>query len=240
MLTRISESDTERLTFLSQLSHELLVPITELVYDNDLTLNIAERNFDSISKRQLVAKIRENIDRNLLFRYIINDTKFIYSSTGKSIDYNIIKQEKPQYILLDAIRLMEKEAHSKGLSIRSNISEMPPIYFDKERMMQVFINLLKNAIRYSYTHTTIDIYYKFDNSFHEIRFVDNGIGIQEDEEESIFELFHRGKEAKKKFVRGTGMGLFIVRDIMRAHGGDCYVRRRDNPTEFAITLPNKE
>lgn len=241
MLTRMSESDSERLTFLAQLSHELLVPVTELVYDNDLTFKIAERNIDSFSKRQLVTKIRENIDRNMLFKYIINDTKFIYSSTGKSIDYNIVKQEHPKIILLDAIRLLEKNAVSKGLTIRTYISEMPPLYFDKERMMQVFLNLIKNAIRYADKHTEISISYdKRDDGLHEISFADVGIGIQEEEKETIFELFYRGEEAIEKIPRGTGMGLYIVRDIMRAHGGDCYVRRLENPTEFAITLPNKE
>ena len=242
MLTRMSESDTERLTFLSQLSHEMLAPVTQLVNDNDLILNIAERNFDSITKRQLVEKIRENIDRNMLFKYIIDDTEFIYSSTGRSIDYNIVKQNKPQAILLDAIRLLEKEAHeAKGLSIITYISEMPPLYFDKERMMQVFLNLIKNAIRYADRHTEIRISYnKRNDGFHEISFADVGIGVQEKEKDTIFELFHRGVKATEIAPRGTGMGLYIVRDIMRAHGGDCQVRRLDNPTEFAITLPDKE
>lgn len=242
MLTRMSESDTERLTFLAQLSHELLAPVTELVYDNDLTLNVAERNFESITKRQFVEKIRENIDRNMLFKYIINDTEFIYSSSGRIIDYNIVKQNRPQAILLDAIRLLEKEANeSKGLTIKTYISEMPPLFFDRERMIQVFLNLLKNAIRYADKYTEISISYnKRDDGYHEIRFADVGIGIQEEEQESIFELFHRSKEAIKMIPRGTGMGLYIARDIMRAHGGDCYVRRLDNPTEFAITLPNRE
>ena len=205
-------------------------------------VNIAERNIDNISKRQLVSKIRENIDRNLLFKYIINDTEFIYSSASKSTYYNIVKQEHPQNILIDAIRLLEKEAHgSKSLSIITYIKGMPPLYFDKERMMQVFLNLLKNAIRYADKHTEISISYdKRDDGFHEISFADVGIGIQEEEKETIFELFYRGEEAKKRFVRGTGMGLYIARNIMRAHGGDCYVRRLDNPTEFAISLPNKE
>ncbi len=240
ILTRISESDTERLTFLSRLSHELLAPVTQLVYDNDLTVNIAERNRESFSRQQLLKKLRENIDRNMIFKYIISDTEFIYSTSKRSVKYNIVKQNHPETILLDAICLLEKEAHYKGLEIRTNISKMPPLYFDKERMMQVFINLLKNAIRYSKEGTTIDVYYKFENNIHEIRFSNYGIGIQVGEKEAIFDLFHRGEEAKKIFIRGTGLGLFIVRDIMRAHGGDCYVRQLNNPTEFVITLPNKE
>lgn len=240
ILTRISESDTERLTFLSQLSHEMLAPVTELVYDNDLTVNIAERNPDSFTRRQLISKLRENIDRNILFKYIINDTEFIYSTAGRRIEYNIVKQQRPQAILLDAIRLMEKNAHAHGVSITTHIKQMPPLYFDKERMMQVFINLLKNAIRYSDNHSTINVSYdKRNDGFHEICFANDGIGVQENEKELIFELFHRGDAAKKKFSRGTGMGLYIVRDIMRAHGGDCYVKKTENPTEFVITLPNK-
>lgn len=242
MLTRVSESDTERLTFLSQLSHEMLAPVTQLVNDNDLILNTAERDIDSISKQLLIEIIRENIDRNMLFKYIIDDTEFIYSSTTRSINYNIVKQNNPQTILLDAIRLLEKEAHeAKGLSIITYISEMPPLYFDKERMMQVFLNLIKNAIKYADKHTEISIiYHKRDDGFHEIRFADVGIEIHKEEKETIFELFHRGVEATEKAPRGTGMGLYIVRDIMRAHGGDCYVRHLNNPTEFAITLPDKE
>ena len=240
ILTRISESDTERLTFLSHLSHELLAPVTELVYDNDLTVNIAERNRETFSRQQLIKKLRENIDRNMIFKYIISDTEFIYSACEKNIQYNIVRQDKSQEFLLDVIRLLEKDAHYKGLRIMAHISEMPPLYFDKERMMQVFINLLKNAIRYSDNGTTIDIYYKFEKNIHEILFTNFGIGIQEKEKEAIFELFYRGETVKKNFIRGTGLGLFIVRDIMRAHGGDCYVRRLNNPTEFVITLPNKK
>lgn len=241
ILTRISESDTERLTFLSQLSHELLLPVTELVYDNDLTVNTYQRDRDSFTKQELISKIKTNIDRNMFFKYIISDTEFTYSSIERNTDYNFVMYNNPQKILLEAIRYLEKEAHAKGLNIITYISKMPPMLFDKERMMQVFLNLLKNAIRYADNYTQIDISYnERDDSFHEIRIANVGIGIQKEEQESIFELFHRGKAAIKKVPQGTGMGLYIVRDIMRAHGGDCYVRRLDNPTEFAITLPFKK
>ena len=115
------------------------------------------------------------------------------------------------------------------------------MYFDRERMKQVFINLLKNAIRYSNERTIINIYYKYNDNTneHEIRFANYGIGICETEKDSIFDLFHRGREAQKRFKRGTGMGLYIVRNIMKAHGGNCFVRNLNNPTEFVITLPNK-
>lgn len=235
-----SDQDKQFLRFISQISHELLAPLTEMIYDNDFIVNFAERDPDNISKRHLISALRENINKSIYLKHIINELTYLYSPSEKSSNYNIVKQDNPKRILLDAILLLEKDAHSKGISIRTNISEMPPIYFDKDRMMQVFLNLLKNAIRYADCNTDIDIFYnKKEDGFHEIRFTNFGIGIQEDEKEAIFELFYRGKEATNKFQQGTGTGLYIVRDIMRAHGGDCYVRCLNNPTEFVITLPNK-
>lgn len=239
-LTRISESDNERLTFLSQLSHELLSPISELVYDNDLLITLAKRDPNCLTKQQLISTIQDNIDKCMLLKYIISDTEFRYASSGRNMDYNIVKQERPQGILLDAIRLLEKEAHGKGLTIKTRISNMPPIFFDEGRMMQVFINLLTNAIRYSNDFTSIDVFYKLNNGFHEIVFANDGIGVQEEEKDAIFELFFRGENAKIKSDRGSGIGLYLVRDIMRAHGGDCFVRGLKDPTEFVITIPNKQ
>lgn len=234
-----NENHSALAQFISQISHELLTPVTELINNIDLTVASAERNPDKFSREQLITELHEVINRMMLFKYIVSDTEFIYSASEKNIQYNIVKQDRPQQILLDAIRLLEKEAHYKGLEIMTYISKMPPLYFDKERMMQVFLNLLKNAIRYSNSNTRISISYDYSGTNHEISFSNYGIGIQEFEKKTIFELFHRGEEAKKKFIRGTGMGLFIVRDIMKGHGGDCYVRRLNNPTEFVITLPIK-
>ena len=238
-LTRISESDNERMTFLSQLSHELLTPIAEMVYDNDYIIHLAKDNPNGTSKQELISKLEENINTCMLLKYVITDTEFRYAFNGRKMDYNITRQNRPQEVIMDTIHLLEKESLDKCLTIRTDISKMPPMYFDKEHMMQVLINLLKNAIRYSDKSTTIFINYQFQNDQHEIIFANYGIGVLEEEKDAIFELFYRGQKTKGKFVRGTGIGLYIVRDIMRNHGGDCFVRNLNNPTEFVITLPNK-
>lgn len=240
VLTRISLSDTERLTFLAQLSHELLKPVTELVYENDFSITTAKRNKEQFTKEQLISKLQDNMDRCFLFKYIINDVESIYSlSKERNVPYNIVKQEEAKQILLEAIRLLEKDAHSsKGIGIVTYVSQMPTLYFDKERMMQVFINLLKNAIRYSNGTKDITVSYNFVNGSHEICFSNTGIGITEEEKEHIFELFYRGSDAKKIVSGGTGMGLFIVKEIMEAHGGECIVGSPKDPTEFVLRLPN--
>ena len=241
IMNRISESDAERLVFLQQLSHELLAPITNIVNDNDEIITTAERNIDVYKKSVLIDNLKSNLDRCILFKYIISDVENIFSTSNQTIQYDIRKCEQPQDLLLDVVRMMERDAHaSKGIGIVTNISEMPPLYLDKERIMQVFINLLKNSIRYSYNNSTINIFYKFNDNMHEIKFVNEGIGINENESESIFELFHRGQNARKIEPRGSGMGLYIVKGIMRAHGGDCLIRKFNNPTEISLLFPNKQ
>lgn len=242
VLLRISESDTERLTFLAQLSHELLAPVTEVVYDNQFIIEKSKKDKDAFTKSMLLSLVEKNLGNNLLFKYIIDDAKYIYSSSKKNITFKISEQKKSQEILMNAVRLLEKDAHAKSIEIIPNISDMPTLFFNKEAMMQVYINLLKNAIRYAHDFSSIEIFYKFDKShdFHEIRFANFGVGISEEEKDSIFDLYYRGKNAEKKVLRGSGMGLFIVREIMRAHGGDCIVRSLNSPTEFVILLPNTQ
>lgn len=242
ILTRIAESDTERLTFLSQLAHELLSPITKLVNDNQLLINKLRLNIEKLTPNKTIKFLRHNIDRNMLFKYIICDAEFIYSSSRKSIEYDIKKQNNPRQHILDVVRLFEEEANYNNLSIRTNISEMPALCYDKDRIMQVLINLLKNAIRYSNKNSIINIYYKYNTlkSLHEIKIANYGIGIKDEEKEAIFNLFYRGKDVTNRFIRGSGLGLYIVRDIMRAHGGDCYVISLSNPTEFVITIPKQQ
>ena len=187
----------------------------------------------------LLEHLRNNLERNMLFKYIVSDVENIFSTSNKTIQYNLVKCENPKGLLLDAIRMLETDAHAtKGLSIVTSISEMPPMILDKERIVQVFINLLKNAIRYSNKNSTIEIFYKFNDGQHEIKFVNYGIGIPIEDSEKIFELFSRSKNAKEVEIRGSGMGLFIVKNIMKAHGGDCVIRKHHLPTEISILLPN--
>lgn len=240
VMNRISESDAERLIFLQQLSHELLTPITNIVNDNDDVITTAERNKEIYSKNMLIDNLKSNLDRCMLFKYIISDVESIFSTSNQIIQYNISRCERPQDLLIDAVRMMERDAHAaKGINIVLSVSEMPPLFLDQERIMQVYINLLKNAIRYSNLNSTIEIYYKFTDGCHEVKFVNYGIGIMESDVNRIFELFHRSQNAKEIDPRGSGMGLYIVKGIMKAHGGDCFVRKCHNPTEISIIFPNK-
>lgn len=242
ILTQIEESDAERQTFLSQLSHELLRPITELVYENEFINDSLERDKDSFPKERLIQTIKSNLSLNRMFKYLIADVEEIYSlSKGEPkyyLDWTNVKE-----LLKQTIKLFETEAAvDRRITIVTYLDKIPPrLYVDRERLMSVFINLIKNAIRYAYSNSEISIVYNYNEKkrCHEIDFADYGIPIAENDKDSIFRLFYRTQEARKR-MRGCGMGLYLVKEIMKGHGGDCYVKRLNNPTIFTISIPDKQ
>jgi two-component system sensor histidine kinase VicK len=242
VLTRIEESDSERLTFLSQLSHELRRPITEMVSRNEYVIKTATRNIDSYSKKQLIKEMQDNFNMCDNFKYIIEDVELIYSMSKGEVRYDFEMADLKK-VIVDSIRLFEDEARvSKNIEIKTYLVKMPEkLYIDKSRMKQVAINLLKNAIQYSLPQEKISISYEYDEKedCHEINFSNNGIPINPKEKEAIFEMFFRSKQAVEKRPSGTGIGLYLVKQIMKAHGGDCFVKEFSFPTTFTIQIPNQ-
>jgi signal transduction histidine kinase len=242
------DADKEREKFLHQLGHELLAPITEIVYENNSLLNVYARD-KNIGNRFAFRQLKDNLNAAMYFKHILDDVEFGYGHVDVDT-YNIELVTKPKDVILNVVQLFEKKAHAeKQIAIRTNISEIPPIYMDKTRIQQVLINLLRNAIQYSNSQTIIDIYYNEIESiidgyplqkWHEIVVVNSGIGIPEIDQDSIFEIYYRSQNAIAVRPAGVGIGLYIVKIIMLAHHGDCIVKRLNNPTEVAIYLPYKQ
>ncbi len=239
ILTRIEESDSERLTFLSQLSHELLRPVTEIVNRNYYNITTANRNMDAYSKKMFIDELQKNVDMCMMFKYIIDDVEFIYSLSKGNVQYNFEMVDFKR-VILDAVRLLEEEASfEKKLSFKTYLKKMPNMLFiDKSRMTQVVINLLKNAVHYSFRGSEITISYDYNEEAkcHEIDFRDYGIEIKKEDKEKIFDLFTRSKLAIEKRPDGSGIGLYLVKQIMNAHGGDCFVKELSSPTIFTIQI----
>ena len=242
-LSRIEESDSERLTFLSQLSHELLRPVTEMVWRNGSSIITANRNIESYPKRSFLRDLQKNVDLCMMFKSIIDDAEYIYSLSKGDVQYDL-EMDDLKSVILYTIRLFEEEAsESKGLTFKTYLKNMPEkMCIDKSRMTQVVINLLKNAIQYSNHYEEISISYDFneEDNCHEIDFCDNGIAVKPEDKDKIFELYTRSLNAVEKRPNGSGIGLYIIKQIMKAHDGDCIVKNLNFPTIFTIQIPNKQ
>lgn len=119
---------------------------------------------------------------------------------------------------------------------------MPVIYCDKTRIIQVFMNLISNSIKYVDENTIpkieIDWTNVDDNNFIQVHIKDNGIGIDKEYHNKIFQIFQRLPEAKEKDPKGTGIGLSIVKKIIEVHGGKIWLEsEKGRGTTFYFTLP---
>jgi signal transduction histidine kinase len=111
---------------------------------------------------------------------------------------------------------------------------------DKGRLEQVFINLLSNAMKYSPDANTVEIEASASTEIATIRVCDHGIGIQQEQREKIFERFYRVGDLSQRAVPGLGMGLYIVAEIVKQHGGTITVESEGgNGSTFQVTLPLK-
>lgn len=238
MLTRISEADNERLTFLGRLVHELRNPLGDTITINQYLKRLYDKKRADFDQETALDILQKNIDNSFLFNYIISDIEHIYSSSAKDIVYDIKPQQEPNKILSDVVALFS------DTPIKNSILQMPPLNLDKDRIKQVFYNILKNAEKYSNQDKPIEIDYippeKNDTKQHEIKFINYGIGILEGDKERIFELYKRGENVLQVGQSGSGIGLYIVKEIMKAHGGDCIIRKLNKPTEISLIFPKNE
>jgi two-component system phosphate regulon sensor histidine kinase PhoR len=113
------------------------------------------------------------------------------------------------------------------------------VYADKEKIRQVFTNLIENAIKYGRNNGIIEAsFYKVENSTALIEITDNGYGIAEEHKSRIFERFYRTDSARSRKEGGSGLGLAITKHIVEAHNQTIHVRSTiDIGSSFGFSLP---
>ena len=137
----------------------------------------------------------------------------------------------------NAVLNFETELKNKDLKTSLEGSDSR-IFADKDRINQVLMNLMSNAVKYTSEGGSINIRIKESDDFVILDFEDNGIGIPEEELPLIFERFYRADKSRNRMTGGSGIGLTIVRSIVAAHGGTVEVKSRLNSgTCFTLTFP---
>ena len=116
--------------------------------------------------------------------------------------------------------------------------DVPEITADREKLQQVIINIVSNAMKYTPDGGKIDIFAKGEKDFAVIRVTDNGWGIPEEDLPRIFERFYRVEKSRTSDAGGTGLGLAIAKEILDAHGGDISIESAvGKGTSVTVKIP---
>lgn len=130
------------------------------------------------------------------------------------------------------------QAKNKGISLQTNIGEIPPIRGDKDKLTDVLINLIDNALKFTSEHGKVTVSAsKIPEGVH-IQVRDTGIGIPADQLPHLFQRFYQVDSSASRRYGGTGLGLYISRTIVEAHGGKIWIESEEGKgTTVHVELP---
>ena len=232
------QNEIYRKEFLQNLSHELKTPIFAIQGYVHTLLGGALENPD-VNKKFLGSTSR-NIDR--LVNLVDDLDEISKLESGEQLFYkeNFIIQD----LIKDVFESLAIKSDEKQLKmVIKKGCELPlTVHADKEKIRQVFINLIDNAVKYGKQNGTIEASaYKIEGKKILIEISDDGFGISEDHIGRIFERFYRTDAARSRKVGGSGLGLSICKHIVEAHGQTIHVRSTvDVGTTFGFTLDGKK
>lgn len=228
-----------RREFLQNFSHEIKTPL--FAVQGYIDILVSHDNEDEKMKEKFLKNAHKNIERIVLLMNDIDEISRLESGVQKLNYSNFIIQNLIREVF-ESLSFQTAERNVK-CSIKKNC-ESPPItvYADKERIRQVLINLVVNAVKYGRENGTILAgIYKTDDNHILVEITDDGPGISEDHITRIFERFYRTDKARTREKGGTGLGLSICKHIIEAHGQTIHARSTlDVGTTVGFTLSAKK
>jgi signal transduction histidine kinase len=222
--------------FVANVSHELRTPLALIrLYAETLELG---RLSAKEKYQEYFRIIREESER--LTALINNILDFSRIEAGRK-EYEFKETNLPELVrsTLDSYRF---QIEQNGFAFEENISgDIPPVNVDREAIARSLLNLVNNALKYSKDRKFIGVSLYRTNGSVNLEVRDHGIGIPLSEQEKIFEKFYRCGDPLVHNIKGSGLGLSLVRHIVRAHGGDVQVESApEKGSKFTIALPLRE
>jgi signal transduction histidine kinase len=228
---QLLEADRLKDEFVALISHDLRTPLTsimgylELILGDD-NLTEEQRGFLSVADR--------NADRLLR---LVNDLLFVARFEAGQLDLHPTELDLAA-VVRQSVEEAKPRATAGGIQLTCDAGAVSAVQADKGRMFQLVENLVSNAIKFTPAGGDVRVSVTPVNGVVRLEVADTGIGIEPQEQQRLFERFFRASTASEHQIPGTGLGLYITRAIVEAHGGSIAVRSDPGAgTSFSVELP---
>jgi len=232
-LQKLNEIKT---TFLKTTSHELRTPITSIKGYIQMLMkkNLGEINEEQKKSLEVILRNTNRLDQviqNML------DTTNLQSGIMKLIPSKV----NPSTLVKEATQTIQSLSYEKHITINSTVEKhLPDLIVDSERIKQVLINIISNAIKFSADSSIININVKKEKEDVLFEVQDFGIGIPKDKQEMIFDTFYQVDSSDVREYGGTGLSLALSKGIVILHGGKMWLESTEGKSStFRFTLPIK-
>ena len=229
----LKQVDNLKQNFISLMSHDLKTPVAKIAGIADI-LKIKFNN--SPEQVELIDNVMNSTkELNNFINSILDLTKI------ESQNLTLSKESKDiNKIIEGIIKKLEFEATSKHIQIEADLSPLYPIQIDTVLMNRVISNLIENAIKYAGREKTIWVKTWDDSEWVYIEIKDNGVGVGPDDLAHIFDKFYRVKNDSTHAIKGSGLGLYLVKYFIELHNGVITATSQlGEGTSFIIKLKNE-
>ncbi|MDD3263284.1 MAG: HAMP domain-containing sensor histidine kinase [Candidatus Nanoarchaeia archaeon] len=234
-ITKFKELDNLKSDFISNISHEFRTPLTSISgYTNLILMN----KFGEVSEKQKEA-LSVVASESKRLSQLINDVLDISKLESGKIEIN--KNDVNLFNLSTNIKeVLKGYAGENKINLINEIKQDTIIYCDENKIQQVLINLVDNAIKYNNKNGWVKIKHQQDKENDYIIVEDNGIGISQENVDHLFDKFYQIESIMFKSKKGTGLGLSIVKQIVELHEGNISVESKlGKGTRFIVRLNKK-
>ena len=228
----IKQVDGLKRNFISLMSHDLKTPVAKIAGIADVALQQNKGNLNL--EKNLYSIIESTKELNKFITSILDLTKV----ESQKLNLQLISKDINPIIesVLEGLRF---EASRKNINFIAQLEPLYPINIDVTLINRVLSNMIENAIKYSGENSTVIVKTYDDEKWVYIEVSDNGAGIPAEDLPFVFEKFYRVKNDASHKIKGTGLGLYLVRYFVELHGGQISVESFLNEgTTFQIKLKN--
>lgn len=230
-VTEEKSAEAIKKDFVANVSHELRTPLASIKGYSETLLDSALNDKETL--RNFLSIIDKHATRMSL---LIDDLLILSKLESERLPVNSLAMELAPF-LEQMVHNFARNAESKNIDLNLDVADKSvKVYGDKDRLEQVMVNLIDNAIKYTPSGGKVTVKAYEDDTMIRVDVVDTGIGIPSEDVGRVFERFYRVDKGRSRQMGGTGLGLAIVKHIIVGHNGKVWAESGKNGSVFSFTL----